>query len=48
MWLTLGAASGAGFRPAVLHVEVERVSVVFDAVYNPGAGRGVERREAGV
>lgn len=47
VWLTLGAASRAGFRPAVLHVEMERVSIVFDAVHNPG-GRGVKRREAGV
>lgn len=39
--LTLGAASCAGFGPAVLHVEMERVSIVFDAVYNPGE-RGEE------
>ena len=35
----MGAASCAGFRPAVLHVEMKRVSIVFNAVYNPG-GRG--------
>ena len=37
----MGAASCTGFRPAVLHIEMERVPIVFDAVYNPG-GRGEE------
>lgn len=36
VWLTLGTAACAGSRPSVLHVEMERVSIVFDAVYNPG------------
>lgn len=42
VWLTLGAAAlWAGIRPAVLHVEMERTPVVFDAIYNPGE-RGEE------
>lgn len=36
VWPTLGAASCTGIRPTALHVEMERVSIVFDAIYNPG------------
>lgn len=41
VWPTLGAASCTGVRPAALHVEMERVSIVFNAIYNPGR-RGEE------
>lgn len=41
---TLVAASCTGFRPAVLHIEMETVSIVFNSIYNPV----VKRREAGV
>lgn len=41
---TLVAASCAGFRPAVFHVEMETVSIIFNSIYNPV----VKRREAGV
>lgn len=42
VWPTLGAASCTGIRPTALHVEMERVSIVFDAIYNPGKRREEE------
>lgn len=41
VWLTLDAATCAGFRPAALCAEMEHALIVFDAVYDPG-GRGWE------
>lgn len=47
-WPTLVAASRAGIGPVTLHVEMERVPVVFDAIYNPGRRGGVGGGEVGV
>lgn len=41
---TSGAVSCADFRPAALPIEMERVPVVFDSIYNPGE-RGEEEEE---
>lgn len=52
VWLTLGAATRTGFGPALLHVEMECVSIVFNAIHNPGKEelgvKGVKRGEARV
>ena len=46
VWLTMCAATCAGVGPAVLHGEMERVPIVFDAIHNPG--RRGEGEETGV